>query len=303
MSLAVNTTPLLGSIIIVAAFGVMWWALSGTRDQQPVTLHDTDSVTDQRRLLLRQSASERAVRPFTTRLGAWLKSITPAQKVRALDAKVQQMGADESWTVERVLAAKLLLALFFFILFAIRVADDPSLGNVMLMLFATAFGFFMPNGLIDRRREARKLVIRNQVSDTIDQLNVMVRAGLGVDAALGRLSQHNQGPLADEFARVMQDMRFGLSRNVALSKMAERVDVPELRGFVSALSHADRLGVPVSQTLKVQSDELRDRRRQLAEEQAMKLPVKILFPMVFCILPVLMIVLLGPAAMRIFDQF
>ncbi|HUC33731.1 MAG TPA: type II secretion system F family protein, partial [Ilumatobacteraceae bacterium] len=182
-------------------------------------------------------------------------------------------------------------------------ADKPTFFNLLLLVGATSFGFFAPNGIVDNRRNKRKLEIRNSVSDTIDQLNVMVRAGLGIDSALTRVTDYNTGPLADEFARALQEMRFGLTRNVALANLAERTDVPELKGFVAALSNADRLGVSVSQTLKVQAEDLRDRRRQLAEEQAMKLPVKILFPTVFCIMPALFIVLLGPAAIRIFEQF
>jgi tight adherence protein C len=161
----------------------------------------------------------------------------------------------------------------------------------------------VPNAIIDRRRTDRKEAIRAQVADSIDQLNVMVRAGLGIDASLARLAQQNTGALAEEFGRVIQDMRFGLSSAVAFANLAERVDVPELSGFVTALSHAERLGVPISQTLVIQSQEMRERRRQMAEEKAMKLPVKLLFPMVMFILPVLFIVLLGPAVMKIFDSF
>lgn len=296
------TLLLFGSVAVVAAIAILWWALSGERRAETVDLADDRRSVDRRELLLRSAASERAVRPLVERIGARIGSWLPAARVRALDAKVRQMG-EPKWTVERVLALKFLMSLFFFVLLGIRFLDKPSAGNALLMAFATVFGFYLPNGIVDNRRNARNLAISNSISDTIDQLNVMVRAGLGIDAAIGRLVQYNEGPLADEFARAMQDMRFGLSRNQALANMAERVDVPELRGFVSALAHADRLGVSVSQTLKIQADELRMKRRQSAEEQAMKLPVKILFPMVFCILPVLFIVLLGPAAMRIFDQF
>jgi tight adherence protein C len=101
---------------------------------------------------------------------------------------------------------------------------------------------------------------------------------------------------------VMQDMRFGIDRHTALTNMAERVDIPELRGFVAALAQADALGLPISDTLRIQSEDLRDKRQKAAEEQAMKLPVKILLPMVVCILPVLFITILGPAAIRIFEE-
>jgi tight adherence protein C len=120
---------------------------------------------------------------------------------------------------------------------------------------------------------------------------------------LVRSAQANQGAMGEEMRRVVQDMRVGVSRATALTHMADRVDIPELRGFVAALSQADQLGVPVTETLRVQAEEMRLKQRQAAEEMAMKLPVKILFPTVLCILPVIFIVLLGPAALRIFDQF
>ena len=297
-----NTSLLFGALLVVAAFGVLWWSFAGARGEGGAVDLRNDTTRDSRELLLREAASDRAVQPFLERVGTRLRGYLPVQRVRELDKNVKQMG-DPAWTVERVIAMKLLLSLTFFLLFMFRFVGNPTFINFLLFVGSTAFGFFAPNGIVDNRRNARKLLIRNSVSDTIDQLNVMVRAGLGIDAALTRVTEYNSGPLADEFARALQEMRFGLTRNVALANLAERTDVNELRGFVAALSNADRLGVSVSQTLKVQAEDLRDRRRQSAEEQAMKLPVKILFPTVFCIMPALFIVLLGPAAIRIFDQF
>jgi len=175
--------------------------------------------------------------------------------------------------------------------------------NVMLVFAGVAIGWFAPNAVLDGRLQRRQEAVRGALADMIDQLGVMVRAGLSIDAAVVRITKLGAGPLTDELRRVVQEMRVGVGRSAAMANMAERVDLPELRGFVSALSQADQLGVPVSDTLRVQADELRTRQRQHAEEQAMKLPVKILFPMVLCILPVLFIVVLGPAVMRISQQF
>ena len=202
-----------------------------------------------------------------------------------------------------MVAVKVLLALTFGALLLLRFASNPSLLNLIFTLGGLLFGYFLPDGLLDSKGNARQLAIRSQLSDTIDQLTVMVRAGLGVDAAIARIARGASGPLADEFAHVMQDMRVGVSRGVALTSMADRIDVTELRTFVAALSLAEKMGIPVAHTLQVQAEEFRLRRRQLAEEQAMKLPVKILFPMIICIMPVIFIVLLGPAAIRILEQF
>ena len=202
-----------------------------------------------------------------------------------------------------MLAAKALLAVILGVLLVLRFLGEPSVFNLVLAVIGTLFGYFLPEGLLDSKVNQRQAAIRVDVSDTIDQIGVMVRAGLGIDAAIARTARSGKGPFAQELGRVVQDMRVGVGRSVALTNMAERTDIPELRGFVAALAQAEKLGVPVSDTLRIQSGELRIKRRQQAEEQAMKLPVKILFPMVACILPVLFIVLLGPAAIRILDQF
>jgi tight adherence protein C len=296
-----NAQLLLGSLAVVAAVGLLWVAVSGPRGE---SVHLANGSEPPRRSLPNQeSGTERALMPIAHRMGSRLRSLAPAARVRQLDTNLRQTGMAESWTIEKVLAAKVLLGFVGFVLTLLVFVDQPSATNLLLMVGATLFGFYVPNGVIDSRREARHRAIQNSLSDTIDQLNVIVRAGLGIDAALARLSRTSSGPLADEFARVLHDMRFGVARNVALANMAERVGLPELRGFVAALAQSDRLGVSVSQTLDVQARELRDRRKRQAEEHAMKLPVKILFPMVVCILPVLFIVLLGPAAIRIFEQF
>ena len=297
-----NPSVLFGSMAVVGSIFVAWFALSGGKKEEGVALTERYG-TDQRRIMLRSSGVDRALGPFAQAIVDKIRSFLPAARVRKLEAKIAQAGLDEKWTLERVISMKILAAVVMFLLFAARLITGPTFSGVVLMIAATVIGFFVPNVLIDRQRDDRKEQIRSQIADSIDQLNVMVRAGLGIDAAIGRLAQSATGPIAEEFGRVLQDMRFGLARAVAFASMAERVDVPELTGFVSALSHAERLGVPISQTLTIQSQEMRERRRQMAEEKAMKLPVKLLFPMVFFILPVMFIVLLGPAAIRMLSTF
>jgi len=140
------------------------------------------------------------------------------------------------------------------------------------------------------------------VPDVIDQLAVLVRAGLGIDAALQRCAQSDPGPLGRELSRVVQELRLGSTRQQALTDLVERSGVRDLGAVVTALAQAEELGVPVSDTLRLQADEVRVRRRQRAAEHAMKLPVKILLPLVVCIFPVLLIVLLGPAVMTIVEE-
>jgi tight adherence protein C len=229
-------------------------------------------------------------------------SSASSARLARIQARIERAGSPPGWTVDRVVAVKGLLTLALGVPTLLALVTDPSPLSALLFPTAVLTGYFVPDALLDRRGSARQLEVRAAVADTVDQLTLMVRAGLGIDAAIVRTARNGSGPLAEELTRVVQDMRVGVSRGVALSNMAERVGVAELKSVTAALAQAERLGVPVAQTLQVQADELRIKRRQLAEEQAMKLPVKILFPMVVCIFPVLLVVLLGPAAIRIWEE-
>jgi pilus assembly protein TadC len=145
--------------------------------------------------------------------------------------------------------------------------------------------------------------MRKSLPDVLDTLTICVEAGQGFDGALAQVARNGRGPMAGEAARVLQEMRIGKSRSEALRAMANRTSVPELRGFASAVVHASDLGVPVGQVLREQAREMRMRRRQRAEEQAQKVPIKILFPTLFCLFPALFVVILGPGVINILHAF
>ena len=149
----------------------------------------------------------------------------------------------------------------------------------------------------------RTKLIQKAIPDALDLLTISVESGLGFDAALSHVARNTDGPVAEEFARVLQEMQIGLGRGAALRALGERTHVPELKGFVAAMVQADALGIPIAQVLRVQASEIRVKRRQRAEEQAQRLPVKILIPLIFCILPCLFIAVLGPAAIGIMESF
>jgi tight adherence protein C len=136
----------------------------------------------------------------------------------------------------------------------------------------------------------------------MDLLTISVEAGLPFDAALSQVARNTRGPLAEELFRVLQEMQIGLARTDALRAVAERTNVAELRGFVTAMVQADTFGIPVANVLRVQARDLRVKRSQRAEEMAQKVPVKILFPLIFCILPALFIVVMGPAAISAYHS-
>jgi tight adherence protein C len=175
--------------------------------------------------------------------------------------------------------------------------------RVLGFLALGLLGYWLPNIVLTNAVQRRQNEIRSALADSIDLLTICVEAGLGFDAALAHVSKNTDGPLADEFYRTLQEVQLGRSRNEAMRNLAERSNVPELRAFVLAMVQADIFGVSVANVLRIQAKDMRVKRRQLAEERAMKVPIKVLFPVLFCIFPALFVVILGPAIMRIADVF
>jgi tight adherence protein C len=166
-----------------------------------------------------------------------------------------------------------------------------------------ALGYWLADLLLYNSGLKRQEAMRRAAPDALDMLTVCVEAGLGFDAGLSQVADNTTGPLAAEFARVLKEIQLGQSRTEAFTDMAERCDVMEIKSFVAALVQADRLGVPIAAVLREQAGELRIRRRQRAEEKAQKVPVKIIFPVLFCIFPVFFIIVIGPGAIRIAQVF
>ncbi len=229
------------------------------------------------------------------------RRLTPVGLLERLDAVLG--GAGVAWTIEQVLAAKLLLGGVLALLTALRFVADPGLGALLLAVVLSAGGWFLPDLVLRSRAGERRERLRRQLPDAMDQLTITVEAGLGFEAALARVAASGDGPLHDELGRTIQDVQVGVSRGEALERLALRNDIPELRQFVTAVRQAERYGLPVAHVLRLQSTELREKRRQAAEERAMKIPVKVLFPLLFCILPVLFIVVVGPGVLRMIDAF
>jgi tight adherence protein C len=163
-------------------------------------------------------------------------------------------------------------------------------------------GWFAPDLIIGRRADDRQREIERTLADALDQITVCVEAGLSFEAAVARIAD-GSGPLAEELSRVLQDIHIGIPRDGALANLLERTDVADIRSFVHAFSHGERYGIPIAKVLRAQSAEMRDKRRQRAEERAMKIPVKLVFPLTLCILPALFVVVAGPAVVRISHSF
>ncbi len=160
-------------------------------------------------------------------------------------------------------------------------------------------GYFAPNLYLYQTAYDRSAKMQRELPDAIDLMTISVESGLGFDAAVQQVANNTEGPLSDEFARVLREMQIGQSRSDSLRNLGERTSVPEIRTFVSAMVQADAFGIPIAQVLRVQSGEIRVKRRQRAEQKAQQVPVKITIPLIFTILPCLFIAVMGPAVISI----
>lgn len=293
---------IIGALSLVASLLIAWWVVSDARSGATAAvrnLHLGLAAADIRSAQLAAPASERAMRPLFEASARLSRRIAPAGMMAALERRLRLAGLPATWPLERVLAGKLLLAVVGILLTAPRVLADPTMGGLVVTAVAGAALFFLPDVLLSQRATRRQAEIQLALPDTLDQLTISVEAGLGFDAALLRAGDRGSGPLAEELSRTMQDVQLGASTASALRDLAGRTDVPELRHFVAAIVQATSHGIAIAQVLRVQAAELRVKRSQRAEERAMKVPVKVLFPLMFCILPALFVVIIGPAVVRI----
>lgn len=227
----------------------------------------------------------------------------PPTMVQRLDRMLGRAGRPAGLPLERLLAAKLALPSVAAVLGMIYLRSAPSAVSIMTFAAVLLVLFFLPELMLHSRAQKRSEQIGLELPDTLDQMMIAVEAGLGFDQAMQRAAGNGKGPLAEELVRTLQDMSVGRSRRGAYTDLAERTGAPDLRRFIRAVIQADKYGVAVADTLRTQAAEMRLKRRQRAEEKAMQIPVKVIFPLMLCILPVLFIVLMGPAAMDIMAAF
>jgi tight adherence protein C len=229
---------------------------------------------------------------------------TPDDANERLHEKLELAGNPPGWTVDRVASGKV-VAFVAAMLVSLMLSIIMGFSFIVTLLFvmgASIAGYMAPNMYLYQRAYERAGLMQKSLPDAIDLLTISVESGLGFDAAVAQVARNTEGPLADEFARMLQEMQIGRGRSEALRSLADRTSLPDMRGFASAMIQADSFGIPVGQVLRVQSSEIRVKKRQWAEEQAQKVPVKILVPLIFCILPCLFIAVLGPAGITIMDN-
>ena len=264
-------------------------------------LADYELPSNMREQEMLKSIQERVVAPVVATLSGLLGRFTPAGYREAVRDKLTAAGSPAGLDVDRFMTLKVFGAcsIVFWPYFSFKLAALGGFYGVIVMGLMWAISFFGPDVFVQRKIDQRQHEIATRLPDVLDLLVISVEAGLGFEQAIDRTVDAVPGALADEFRRMLQETRMGSTRADALRAMDERCQVPELRSFILAMLQADTFGVSIGRMLRSQADDMRIRRRQRAQEQAQKAPVKMLFPLIFCIFPSLFVVILGPAVLQI----
>jgi tight adherence protein C len=291
----VNSVVLVSLLLVSAPVGYLVWSLlsvdrSSQRAARAMLAVGTDAA----------GPTEQNQSKLLERIGYRL---TPAGYVRKLDKLLSLAGRPASLPLGRVLAAKPLLGLLGALLGFYISSSSPTPAIKLVGVFVVLLGYFIPDLLLYSKGQERQKIMQLELANTLDQMLISVEAGLGFEGAMARAGENGKGPLAEELVRTLQDMQVGRSRRESYLAFAERTNIPELRSFVQAVVQADTYGIAISRVLRIQAKVMRVKRRQRAEEKAMKLPVTILFPLLFFIFPVLFIAILGPAVINAIQTF
>ncbi|TFV66042.1 UNVERIFIED_ORG: type II secretion system F family protein [Bacillus sp. AZ43] len=286
------------AVAVALAVPVLGWSLFARPDA--ATLQARDNLVRGMQPTDPAGRTERSGPGLLARLA---QGLTPGGTVARLNRLAGRAGRPAAWPVPRLVAAKLVLGLVAAALSLLVVTAGPTPLTVLMAVGATLVAYFLPELLLHSRGEERQEAIALELPDTLDQMTIAVEAGLGFEAAMARAGANGKGPLAEELVRSLQDIAVGQPRRDAYLALADRTGVQDLRRFIRAVVQADQYGVSIADVLRTQAQEMRLKRRQRAEEKAMQIPVKVIFPLILCILPTLFIVLLGPAVMDIADAF
>jgi tight adherence protein C len=266
--------------------------------------YEVENVRDQELLI---PLRERALLPVAGALTKFGRRFTPVGYTDNVRKKFIYAGEGSSDAIDKFLAMRVVCIALIIPVWIFFFGPNPlgigGTNRLLVCFMLSACLWFLPDSRLNRKVEERQKDLRLKLPDVLDLLTISVEAGLGFDQALDRTISAVPGPLSDEFARMLGETRAGATRADAMRALEQRTNVPELRSFVLAILQADTFGVSIGRVLRAQADEMRIKRRQLAQERAQKAPVKMLIPMVFCIFPALFVIVLGPAIINIRDAF
>lgn len=249
--------------------------------------------------------ADRVLEPLQERALNLGRRLTGADKAERIRHKLDLAGNPRDMSVDRIVSLKVMAAVVLGLCglaYAALISAGPLI-YLGLGALGVVVGFLAPDMYLYQKAYERAEEVRRSLADAVDLLTISVEAGLGFDAALQQVARNTGGPLAEEFSRVLREMQLGKGRGDALRALSERTNVDDLQTFVGAMVQADSFGISIAQVLRVQSAEMRIKRRQHAEKRAQQVPVKIMIPLILCVLPCLMTVVLGPAIISVIKQF
>jgi tight adherence protein C len=278
-----NPTVIFGAAATVGAVGTFWWAVTARPSKARANLFAG---------LPQPAPAPSKWSSVLRQVGDASRRVLPNALVDGLEVKLVQAGHPYGLDLPRILGIKITLAVLSALLLFLG-------GQPLIAVAAAAVLFFLPDYWVLSTRDKRQAAMQAKSADTIDQLTICVEAGLGFDAALSRVASTGEGPLTDELRHTISDIQAGVPRAQALRTLADRTQIIEIRQLVTALLQAQKHGVPLAETLRIQSTEMRLKRKQRTEEKAAKLTVKMLFPIIVCFLPVFMIITVVPALINI----
>ncbi|RYC05298.1 type II secretion system F family protein [Nocardioides zhouii] len=294
----------LSMILALSVIGVITAERRGVA-RSVAAIQALDSAPSVLKAEIERPFAERVIAPLGERMVGLGRRLVRADTARKIQYRLNIAGNPPAWDVNRILGLKVLGGGIFTVLgfFYLLGQHWPLYKLVLATVAAGLFGYVLPNIMLYNAGQKRELLMRNSLPDAMDLLTISVEAGLGFDAAVSRVAKNGDGPLNQEFARLLQEMQLGRGRTEAMRAMAERTSLQDLKSFCLAMVQADSLGIPIARVLRIQSKEMRTKRRQRAEEKAQQVPIRMMIPLVLFILPCLFIVILGPAGIQIADTF
>ena len=291
------------ALIAAGAFVAIMLVIIGITSPRPADrvearlLEYGDRVMTLEEIELSQPFSQRVLLPMIRASSAFVSRFTPQRSLENTQHNLDLAGNPNNWSAAeflgiRGLSALLLAAVTFAVL---MLSEAPVTRQLLLSLVMGLLGFFLPVLWLGQRIRSRQDEIVKTLPDVLDLLTISVEAGLPFDGAMQRVAEKWDNELSRGFRRLLTEMQVGKSRRDALRDMAARMEVPDVTSFVAALVQADQLGISIAKVLRIQSEQMRIKRRQRAEEKAQQAPIKMLIPMTFLIFPTILIVILGPA--------
>lgn len=301
-------TPLMLLVIVVAALLLMGGSVLLLRrsEDDPLAVRidefaAREEIVSIEEIELSLPFSDRVFVPMIRRISEFLVRFTPQKTLESTTRLLELAGNPRNMRAAEFIVVRGVVTVFLAALvFLMMSRGSAELSKRLLYtLGAAVLGWYMPwmllRSMVDRRKEA----VIKKLPDALDLMTICVDAGLTFNAAMQKVDEKWDDPLANEFGRVIHEMQLGKSRRQSMRDMADRIDVPDVTSFIAAVLQADQLGVGIGKILRIQSEQMRIKRRQRAEEKAQQAPVKMLFPMVFLIFPSIFIVLLGPAGFQV----